>query len=115
MILFTAIATFIILKLVGLFVPLRMTDADMEQGDVAVHGHEVYPSDVPSLGFHGSATAPRSPRGRRLARRLRPPPDSIRRRRGARSAPRRRRVVGGPRARRRRGHSTAPSFPLRAV
>jgi hypothetical protein len=23
----------------------------MEEGDIAVHGHEVYPSDVPSLGY----------------------------------------------------------------
>jgi hypothetical protein len=23
----------------------------MEAGDIAVHGHEVYPSDIPSLGF----------------------------------------------------------------
>ena len=23
----------------------------MEMGDLAVHGHEVYPSDIPSLGF----------------------------------------------------------------
>ena len=23
----------------------------MENGDIAVHGHEVYPSDVPSLGY----------------------------------------------------------------
>jgi Amt family ammonium transporter len=53
-IVFSAIGTFVLLKLVGLFVPLRMTEEDMETGDVAVHGHEVYPSDVPSLGFpHG--------------------------------------------------------------
>ena len=38
-------------ELVGLVVPLRMTEKDMEEGDLAVHGHEVYPSDVPSLGF----------------------------------------------------------------
>ena len=50
-IVFSAIGTFILLKLVGLFVPLRMTDEEMEQGDIAVHGHEVYPSDVPSLGY----------------------------------------------------------------
>ena len=62
-IVFTAIATYIILKLIGVFVPLRMSDADLEQGDVAVHGHEVYPSDVPSLGFpHGvPAAAPAPP------------------------------------------------------
>ncbi|HET9593500.1 MAG TPA: ammonium transporter [Solirubrobacterales bacterium] len=50
-IVFSAIGTFILLKLVGLFVPLRMTEAEMETGDIAVHGHEVYPSDVPSLGY----------------------------------------------------------------
>ncbi len=48
---FSAIGTFILLKLVGLVVPLRMSEAEMEEGDLAVHGHEVYPSDVPSLGF----------------------------------------------------------------
>src|SRR6195952_5865970 len=48
---FSAIGTFILLKLVGLVVPLRMSEADMEVGDIAVHGHEVYPSDVPSLGY----------------------------------------------------------------
>ncbi len=33
----------------------------MEVGDIAVHGHEVYPSDVPSLGYPDgmpAATAP---------------------------------------------------------
>jgi ammonium transporter, Amt family len=50
-IVFSAIGTFILLKLVGLVVPLRMTDEEMETGDIAVHGHEVYPSDVPSLGY----------------------------------------------------------------
>jgi Amt family ammonium transporter len=48
---FSAIGTFILLKLVSLFVPLRMSEAEMEEGDIAVHGHEVYPSDVPSLGY----------------------------------------------------------------
>jgi len=50
-IVFCAIGTFILLKIVGLVVPLRMTEAEMEEGDLAVHGHEVYPSDVPSLGY----------------------------------------------------------------
>ncbi len=52
-IVFTAIATFILLKAVGLIFPLRMSEADMEEGDLAVHGHEVYPSDIPSLGYTG--------------------------------------------------------------
>ena len=38
-------------KLVGLFIPLRMSDENLEIGDTAEHGHEVYPSDVPSLGY----------------------------------------------------------------
>jgi Amt family ammonium transporter len=52
---FSALGTFILAKLVGLFVPLRMKEADMEEGDIAVHGHEVYPSDVPSLAFPAGA------------------------------------------------------------
>src|SRR4029077_1158399 len=50
---FTACATFVILKLVGLVIPLRMSEKDMEEGDIAIHGHEVYPSDIPSLGYPG--------------------------------------------------------------
>jgi Amt family ammonium transporter len=50
-IVFSAAGTFVLLKLVSLVVPLRMSEADMEAGDIAVHGHEVYPSDIPSLGF----------------------------------------------------------------
>jgi Amt family ammonium transporter len=57
---FSAIGTFILLKLVGLVIPLRMTEEDMETGDIAVHGHEVYPSDVPSLGYPSGAPAPAS-------------------------------------------------------
>jgi ammonium transporter, Amt family len=49
----TALITFVLLKLVGLFVPLRMSEENMEIGDTAEHGHEVYPSDVPSLGYPG--------------------------------------------------------------
>jgi len=52
---FSAVGTFILLKLVGLFVSLRMEEADMEEGDIAVHGHEVYPSDVPSLAYPSGA------------------------------------------------------------
>jgi Amt family ammonium transporter len=54
---FSAIGTFILLKLVGLFVPLRMSEADMETGDLAVHGHEVYPSDIPSLSYPSGVPA----------------------------------------------------------
>jgi Amt family ammonium transporter len=49
-IVYTAIATFIILKVIGIFVPLRLSDEELEIGDHAIHGNEVYPSDVPTLG-----------------------------------------------------------------
>ncbi len=55
---FCAAGTYVVLRLVGLVVPLRMDERDMEEGDVAVHGHEVYPSDVPSLGFPTGVPAP---------------------------------------------------------
>jgi len=47
---YTAVATFIILKVVGIFIPLRLSDEELEIGDHAIHGNEVYPSDVPTLG-----------------------------------------------------------------
>jgi len=47
----SALATFVLLRLVGLVVPLRMSHENMEIGDTAEHGHEVYPSDIPSLGY----------------------------------------------------------------
>jgi Amt family ammonium transporter len=52
-IVWTGAITFILLKLVNLVIPMRMKTENMEIGDVAEHGHEVYPSDVPSLGFPG--------------------------------------------------------------
>jgi Amt family ammonium transporter len=57
-IVFCAVGTYVLLKVVKLFVPLRMSEADMEEGDIAVHGHEVYPSDVPSLGMPAGAPTP---------------------------------------------------------
>src|SRR5579859_6607990 len=53
----SAVATYGLLKLVGLFIPLRMSERNMEIGDVAEHGHEVYPADVPSLGYAGGVPA----------------------------------------------------------
>jgi ammonia channel protein AmtB len=54
---FCAVGTFVLLQLVKVFVPLRMDERDMEEGDLAVHGHEVYPSDVPSLAFPSGVPA----------------------------------------------------------
>jgi ammonium transporter, Amt family len=49
-IVYCAVVTFILLKLVGIFIPLRLSDEELEIGDHAIHGNEVYPSDVPTLG-----------------------------------------------------------------
>jgi Amt family ammonium transporter len=40
-----ALATFIILKVISIFTPLRMSDEDLEIGDLAAHGEEAYPED----------------------------------------------------------------------
>jgi Amt family ammonium transporter len=55
----TAVVTFVILKLIGILIPLRVTDEEAEIGDHAIHGNEVYPSDVPTLG--GPQAAPWQP------------------------------------------------------
>jgi Amt family ammonium transporter len=39
------LVTFIILKLISIFTPLRMSDEVLEIGDLAIHGEEAYPSD----------------------------------------------------------------------
>ncbi len=49
-IVFSGAMTFILLKIVGIFLPLRLTDEELEIGDHAIHGNEVYPSDIPTLG-----------------------------------------------------------------
>jgi ammonium transporter, Amt family len=44
-IIWDGVVTFLILKGIGLFMKLRIPDAQLEIGDVAVHGEEVYPSE----------------------------------------------------------------------
>jgi Amt family ammonium transporter len=44
-IIWDAFVTFIILKVISLFTPLRMSDAELEIGDLAIHGEEAYPDD----------------------------------------------------------------------
>jgi Amt family ammonium transporter len=39
------LVTLIILKVIGIFTPLRMSDEELEIGDLAIHGEEAYPSD----------------------------------------------------------------------
>jgi Amt family ammonium transporter len=45
------VMTFVILKVISLFVSLRLSDEELEIGDHAIHANEVYPSDIPSLGL----------------------------------------------------------------
>jgi Amt family ammonium transporter len=44
-IVYDALMTFIILKVISFFTPLRMPDDELEIGDLAVHDEEAYPSD----------------------------------------------------------------------
>ncbi|MGH9129733.1 MAG: ammonium transporter [Acidimicrobiales bacterium] len=41
-----SIVTFVLLKLIGLFIPLRMPDEMLEIGDLAAHGEEAYPTST---------------------------------------------------------------------
>jgi ammonium transporter, Amt family len=61
-----AIVTFVILRVLGLFMKLRIPDAELEIGDVAVHGEEAYPSeDLVSVSASRAAEplAPAAPGG----------------------------------------------------
>jgi ammonium transporter, Amt family len=51
------LVTFLILRGIGLFMKLRIPDADLEIGDVAVHGEEVYPSEELVRVGSGAETA----------------------------------------------------------
>jgi ammonium transporter, Amt family len=67
-----ATVTFLILKVISLFTPLRMPDDELEAGDLAVHDEEAYPSDegVERLGYETSDQRPAgvgSESGRTLA------------------------------------------------
>jgi Amt family ammonium transporter len=57
-----ASVTFILLKLIGLVIPLRLTDEELGVGDLAVHDEEVYPSEsltaVGAVGVHAPAEEP---------------------------------------------------------
>jgi Amt family ammonium transporter len=59
-IVYDAVATFIVIKLVGLIVPLRMTDRELEVGDLLLHGEVAIdmepPEEVMSLNGHLSPT-----------------------------------------------------------
>jgi ammonium transporter, Amt family len=52
-----AVVTFALLKLIGLVIKLRIPDEDLEIGDVAVHGEEAYPSEELALSGVGASRA----------------------------------------------------------
>src|SRR5215475_1150343 len=60
-----ALVTFLILRGIGLFMKLRMPDAELEIGDVAVHGEEAYPTEervrVGAPAAVGTADRPHPP------------------------------------------------------
>jgi ammonium transporter, Amt family len=47
-----ALVTFIILKVISFFTSLRMSDEELEIGDLAIHGEEAYPSDEGVTSHH---------------------------------------------------------------
>ena len=44
-----AIVTYAILRVIKFFTPLRMPDAELIAGDIAVHGEVAYPMEEPEL------------------------------------------------------------------
>jgi len=52
------LVTFLILKGIGLFMKLRIPDAELEVGDVAVHGEEAYPAEELALVGAGAPEPP---------------------------------------------------------
>jgi ammonium transporter, Amt family len=62
-----ALMTFVILRIIAFVTPLRMPDEQLEIGDLAVHGEEAYPSDEGvSVGVGASAAGCRTDCGRDL-------------------------------------------------
>ncbi len=48
-IIWDGLVTFLILRGIGLFMKLRMPDAELVAGDIAVHGEVAYPSEEPDV------------------------------------------------------------------
>ncbi len=44
-----ALVTYVILRVIKFFTPLRMTDAELQAGDIMVHGEVAYPMEEPDL------------------------------------------------------------------
>jgi Amt family ammonium transporter len=48
-----AFVTFAILRVIKFFTPLRMSDAELAAGDIAVHGEVAYPEEEPEVATFG--------------------------------------------------------------
>ena len=70
-IIWDALVTFLILRGIKLFTPLRMTDAELEAGDILVHGEVAYPEDEPDAAEQmigdGTPEPPHDPHDKVLA------------------------------------------------
>ncbi|MBV8347099.1 MAG: ammonium transporter, partial [Mycolicibacterium sp.] len=60
-IIWDAFVTFVILRVLGLFMKLRTPDEALEIGDVAVHDEEAYPDETLVTGRTSSEFAPAIP------------------------------------------------------
>jgi Amt family ammonium transporter len=61
---FDGVMTFVILKLISIFIPLRMTPAELEVGDEAIHGdaaYELMPAPPMGLPSEAPAASPAQP------------------------------------------------------
>jgi Amt family ammonium transporter len=54
---YDVVMTFVVLKAVSLVVPLRASDAEVEDGDLAIHGIDPVPSYAPPAARNGRAAA----------------------------------------------------------
>jgi len=52
-----AVVTFVLLRLIGLFVKLRLPDPVLESGDLAIHDEEAYPRQSIALAAEGGTTS----------------------------------------------------------
>ena len=64
MIFWDALVTFVILRVLGLFMKLRLPDEVLETGDVGVHDEEAYPDDTLVTGRRIESLAARAEAGR---------------------------------------------------
>jgi ammonium transporter, Amt family len=56
-IIWDGLITFVILKVMSIFGSLRMSDEELEIGDLAAHGEEAYPQDEGAIAIGGLSTA----------------------------------------------------------